>query len=90
MDKKWLLQLNEEKCKVLHLGRGYPASQYHIGNTALSTTEAEKDLGVYVISLPVKAKSMLMAADGLKERYGEGKKLKHYGISGPILQCISY
>ncbi|XP_050708923.1 uncharacterized protein LOC126993828 isoform X2 [Eriocheir sinensis] len=41
-NKKCLrLQFSQEKCQVLHLGRGYPAHQYHMGNTLLSTTEAE-------------------------------------------------
>ncbi len=65
-NKKWLLQFSEEKSEVMQLGRGYPACQYHMGNTPPSTTEAEKDPGVYVTRLPVKAKSVPSAADGLK------------------------
>ena len=53
-NKKWLLQFNEEKCKAMYLERGNPAHQYHMGNTPLSTTEAEKDLGLYVTRLPVR------------------------------------
>lgn len=35
-------------------------------NTSLSTTGAEKDLGLYLTRLPVKVKSMPTAADKLK------------------------
>lgn len=46
----WLLQFNEDKCKVMHLGRGNPEHQYHMGSTLLETTQEEKDLGVHVTS----------------------------------------
>ena len=47
--RKWLLQFNQEKRRVMHLGRRNPGYQYHIGDTPLTTTEEEKDLGVHVI-----------------------------------------
>lgn len=42
-----------------------------MGNTQLSTTEAESDLGEYdyVTSLPEKVKSMTIPVDGLKESF---------------------
>lgn len=43
-----LLQFNNEKFKVMHLGRKNPEHQYHMGNTPVSTTEEEKDLGLGV------------------------------------------
>ncbi len=46
--RKWLLTFNEDKCKVMHVGRRYPGGQYHLGNTPLSPTTLEKDLGVHV------------------------------------------
>ena len=50
--QKWLLQFNQEKCKVLHLGKNYPKHKYTIGNidnkTILDETDLEKDLGVLI------------------------------------------
>lgn len=50
----------------IHLGRGNLAYQYDMRNTPLSSTEAEKDLGLNVTRLPVKVKFMLIIADRLK------------------------
>ncbi len=46
--RKWFLTFNEDKCKVMHIGRRNPWGQYHMGNTPLSPTTLEKDLGVHV------------------------------------------
>lgn len=45
-----------------------------MGNTPLSSTDAEKDLGVYIIRLAMKAKSVSIAADRLMEN---GKARNH-------------
>ena len=45
---KWLLQFNEEKCKVMHVGRTNAGYQYHLGSSQLMETQKEKDLGVLV------------------------------------------
>ena len=46
----WLLKFNtkDNKCKVLHVGKGNPCHQYFMGNTLLPVVEKEKDLGVIV------------------------------------------
>ena len=47
--QKWQLNFNESKCKVLHIGKHNPYHTYHFdipGNTPLTTTNFEKDLGV--------------------------------------------
>ena len=49
--KKWLLQFNKSKCKVLHLGKNNPQHDYFIGDVnqiKLLKTQSEKDLGVYI------------------------------------------
>ena len=46
--RKWLLEFNEKKCKVMHIGRLNLKLDYHINNTVLVETKEEKDLGVYI------------------------------------------
>ena len=46
--QKWLLKFNEEKCKVMHIGRSNPHYDYQINNKTLEETTEEKDLGIFV------------------------------------------
>ena len=46
--QKWLLQFNENKCKVMHIGRRNPGYDYYLNNSVLENTMVEKDLGIYV------------------------------------------
>jgi hypothetical protein len=42
----WGMEFNVEKCKVMHVGRGNPGTEYKMLGKALKTTEEEKDVGV--------------------------------------------
>ena len=42
------MNFNQEKCKVLHLGRNNPMHQYMLGATQLESRLAEKRLGFLV------------------------------------------
>ncbi|CAL4256109.1 unnamed protein product, partial [Meganyctiphanes norvegica] len=47
--RKWLLQFNESKCKVMHIGNHVdPPYSYYMNNAQLEVTHEEKDLGIYV------------------------------------------
>ena len=46
--EKWQLQINTDKCKVLHLERNNGRVIYKMGDTELQSTKFEKDLGVCV------------------------------------------
>ena len=49
---KWMSFFNTDKCKSMHLGKSNPRHVYSMKNgnatNVLSTTDCEKDLGVYV------------------------------------------
>ena len=45
---KWQMNLNTDKCKIIHFGRNNPQYQYTLGTTQLNSTQSEKDVGVYI------------------------------------------
>ncbi|GAB0185672.1 lysophospholipid acyltransferase 2 [Grus japonensis] len=45
-----LMKFNKEKCKVLHLGKGNPLSQYVLVATQLESSLAEKDAEILVVA----------------------------------------
>ncbi|XP_065650817.1 uncharacterized protein LOC136078936 [Hydra vulgaris] len=54
--KVWLIKLNLEKCKVMHMGSNNPRSNYSLQDTTnylnydLEKSDVEKDLGIFVSS----------------------------------------
>jgi hypothetical protein len=46
--EKWQMRYNADKCGVMHFGYHNPHHTYHMGNTQLSETTEEKDLGVLI------------------------------------------
>ena len=53
---QWLMKLNIDKCKVMHIGYKNPKIMYYMKDTAsgqahaLMKTDLERDLGVYIAS----------------------------------------
>ena len=47
---KWQMPFNVEKCKVMHIGHRNPQAVYSLKNSALESTDMEKDLGVVITS----------------------------------------
>lgn len=45
---KWLLTFNtnDNKCKIIHVGKDNPCNQYYMGEVLLPAVDSEKDLGV--------------------------------------------
>ena len=48
--KKWLLQFNIQKCKVMHCGSSNPKFKYKMHGEDLQTTDTERDLGITITS----------------------------------------
>ena len=46
--KKWKMEFNVSKCKIMHLGHNNPMISYSMGGSNLEVTEVEKDLGVLI------------------------------------------
>ena len=46
--KKWGMQFNIPKCKIMHLGRSNPCYEYTMDGVKLTVTEEEKDIGVTI------------------------------------------
>ena len=44
----WQMPFNADKCTVMHLGHKNPEHVYKINNVPVTSTEAEKDLGVWI------------------------------------------
>ena len=46
--KKWKMEFNIEKCKIMHIGQNNPKSTYSMDGSNLNETLKEKDLGVLI------------------------------------------
>ena len=46
--EQWQLSFNEAKCTTLHVGSGNPEHSYTMRGIPLTSTSAERDLGVYI------------------------------------------
>ena len=59
--KKWLLIFNQEKCRIMHIGKKNPQNSYTLRGSTLQESRKEKDLGVLVTS------SMKVADQGQRQ-----------------------
>jgi hypothetical protein len=46
---KWSIKFNEDKCKVMHIGKTNPQLDYKMNDHILEKTEIERDLGVGLV-----------------------------------------
>jgi ribonucleases P/MRP protein subunit RPP40 len=46
--KTWLMHLNEDKCKIMHIGKRNAKNNYYINNRPVKETSCERDLGILI------------------------------------------
>jgi hypothetical protein len=77
---EWLMQLNAEKCKIMHLGKKNISSTYTMLDSSagrlhtLAPTTCEKDLGIFITSDLKTAKQASYAASKANSVLGQLKK----------------
>ena len=59
--KEWQMEVNIEKCKVMHIGKSNKNFKYYMNNKELEMVQEEKDLGV-LITADLKASSQCVQA----------------------------
>lgn len=64
------VKFNEEKNRVLHLGRKNPMHRYMLGDTQLGSRLTEKDLGVLVATKLNISQQCALATKKAKSRLG--------------------
>lgn len=76
--EQWAMKFNEEKCKVMHVGRSNPGFVYYMNGVELSVTEEERDLGVWTESSLKPSLQCTKAASNANRLLGLILKSFHY------------
>ena len=76
--KKWSMDFNINKCKIMHVGRSNPKFNYQINGVDLTVVEAERDVGVCITS-------NLKPSKHCQESVGKAR-----GVLGKITRCFHY
>ena len=74
----WLLGFNQQKCKVLHVGKTNPGYDYTMNDNVLETVTEEKDLGILITNNVSFSKHIAVTA------------ARSNGILGMIKRAFSY
>ena len=74
----WGMKFNVDKCKVMHVGRNNPRAQYTMNNIPLTTTEAERDIGVKVQASLRPSKQCTEASNRANAVLGQLSRSFHY------------
>ena len=83
--RKWAMEFNLAKCKVMHLGRSNPKTVYTMNGVALSETDEEKDLGVWVNSALKPSTQCEVAAKSANQMLGLIAKSFHYRTKSTLI-----
>ena len=76
--KKWEMEFNAAKCKIIHCGRNNKRRKYYMGEEQIGETGAEKDLGVWVEESMKPARQCAAAAKGANFALGQLTRAFHY------------
>ena len=76
--EEWAMMFNQDKCKVMHIGRSNPRNVYFMNGVELSVTEEEKDLGVWTESSLKPSLQCTKAASNANRLLGMILKSFHY------------
>ena len=79
------MEFNLAKCKVMHLGRSNPKTVYTMNGVALSETDEEKDLGVWVNSALKPSTQCEVAAKSANQMLGLIAKSFHYRTKSTLI-----
>ena len=76
--KKWAMDFNGKKCKVIHFGNRNPEIEYYMNGTKIEAAKEEKDLGVWISSSMKPAKQCAAAANSANFALGQMLRSFHY------------
>ena len=76
--KKWGMEYNTKKCKVLHVGKNNPKIKYYMDGIELEETKDEKDLGVWMTENLKPSKQCNSAAKNANFALGQIRRAFHY------------
>ena len=76
--KKWGMEFNKEKCKIMHCGSNNPGHIYTMENQPLSTTDEERDIGVIINKNLKPSKQCEAAANRARAVLNQISRTFHY------------
>ena len=76
--KKWSMEFNVKKCKIMHCGRNNPKHSYSIGGETLKVVDSEKDIGVTITSNLKPSQHCQEAAGRARCELGKISKCFHF------------
>ena len=76
--RKWSMEFNVKKCKIMHCGRNNPKHSYNIGGETLKVVESEKDIGVTISSNLKPSQQCQEAAGRARCELGKISKCFHF------------
>ncbi|PKU49077.1 rna-directed dna polymerase from mobile element jockey-like [Limosa lapponica baueri] len=88
---KYLMKLNKDKCKVLHLGKHNPGVQHGLGSTHLGSSSVERNLGVLVdnkLNTSEQCAAVAKQANRLLGCINMGISSRHKGVIVPLYSVL--
>ena len=76
--RKWGMEFNAKKCKILHVGKKNPRYKYFMNGLELEQAKEEKDLGVWVDESMKPSKQCAAAAKSANFALGQLQRAFHY------------